>query len=130
LIIDDYAHHPSEIRATLSGLRAAFPKKKIIAVFQPHTFSRTRMFLAEFASSIAGANEVYLCEVYGSARESGGAVSSRDIIKKMKHKNKVHYAASPLDPLNEISKKLNANTVVVTLGAGDVWTLAKKLVKK
>jgi UDP-N-acetylmuramate--alanine ligase len=130
LVIDDYAHHPSEIRATLSGLRAAFPKKKIIAVFQPHTFSRTKVFLKEFSASFSDADNIYICEIYGSARENKGAVSSRDIIEKMAHKNSVHYAASPLDPLNEIRRKLNKNTIVITLGAGDVWRLAKKLAKK
>ncbi|HTW96683.1 MAG TPA: Mur ligase family protein, partial [Candidatus Methylomirabilis sp.] len=66
-IIDDYGHHPTEIRATLAGLRAAYPKEKIIAVFHPHTFTRTKALLNEFAQSFSDADKVIVLDIYGSA---------------------------------------------------------------
>ena len=63
-VIDDYAHHPSEIRATLDAARQKYPTKKIVAVFQPHTFTRTIALLDEFAKALSLADDVYLCDIF------------------------------------------------------------------
>ena len=70
IIIDDYAHHPTEIKATIQSARQKYPNRKIIAVFQPHTFTRTKKFLNEFAETLSLSDQVYLCDIFGSARES------------------------------------------------------------
>ena len=70
IIIDDYAHHPTEIKATIQSARQKYPTRKIIAVFQPHTFTRTKKFLNEFAETLSLSDQVYLCDIFGSARES------------------------------------------------------------
>src|SRR5699024_9196569 len=72
VIIDDYAHHPIEIKATIDSARTKYKDKQIIAIFQPHTYTRTKTFLNEFAESLNEADQVYLCDIFSSARESNG----------------------------------------------------------
>ena len=75
VIIDDYAHHPTEINATIEAARQKYPEREIVAVFQPHTFTRTEKFLDEFAESLSKADQVYLCDIFGSARENKGELT-------------------------------------------------------
>jgi UDP-N-acetylmuramate--alanine ligase len=70
ILIDDYAHHPTEIKATIDAAKQKYPDRKIVTVFQPHTFSRTQAFLEDFAQSLREADKAYLCEIFGSAREN------------------------------------------------------------
>lgn len=79
IIIDDYAHHPREIMATIESARKKYPAKKVVAIFQPHTFTRTKTFLQEFANSLSGADTVYLCDIFGSAREEQGNLTIMDL---------------------------------------------------
>lgn len=74
VIVDDYAHHPSEIRATIDAARQKYPDKEIIAVFQPHTFTRTIALMDEFAEALDLADRVFLCDIFGSARENQGSI--------------------------------------------------------
>lgn len=127
-IIDDYAHHPTEIRATLSGARQVYGEKKIIAVFHPHTFTRTKALLDDFAQSFKDADEVIILDIYGSAREEQGGVHSKDLIDKIKGQE-VKY----IPTLDEVEKYLREhverNDVVLLMGAGDVFRVGEKLVK-
>ncbi|MFA5248119.1 MAG: UDP-N-acetylmuramate--L-alanine ligase [Patescibacteria group bacterium] len=130
-IIDDYGHHPTEIKTTLAGLRAAYPKNKITAVFHPHTFTRTKALLDEFAQSFSDANKVIVLDIYGSAREMQGGVSSQDLIDKMKiieaDKEFVHVT-----DLKDCENYLRANIVrdeiVILIGAGDIFRVGEALV--
>lgn len=79
ILIDDYAHHPSEINATIDAAKQKYPNKKIVAIFQPHTFSRVIAYKDEFAASLSKADEVYLADIFGSARESSGNITSSDL---------------------------------------------------
>ena len=79
IIIDDYAHHPREIMATIESAKKKYPTKKIVAIFQPHTFTRTKTFLQDFADSLKGADHVYLCEIFGSVREEAGKLTIDDL---------------------------------------------------
>ena len=113
-IIDDYAHHPSEIRATLDAARQKYPDKEVVAVFQPHTFTRTIALLEEFASVLSLADHVYLCEIFASVREEAGDVSIEDLAKLVKGGAKVL-------PLENVSPLLSyKDAVIVFMGAGDV----------
>jgi len=127
-IIDDYAHHPTEIRATLSGARQVYGEKKIIAVFHPHTFTRTKALLDDFAQSFKDADEVIILDIYGSAREVQGGVHAKDLIDKIKGQE-VKY----IPTLDEVEKYLREhierNDVVLLMGAGDVFRVGEKLVK-
>ena len=79
ILIDDYAHHPTEIKATIDAANQKYPDREIVAVFQPHTFSRTQAFLDDFAKSLRLADKMYLCEIFGSARENHGKLSIKDL---------------------------------------------------
>lgn len=114
VIIDDYAHHPSEIRATLDAARQKYPDKEIIAVFQPHTFTRTVALLSEFAEALNLADSVYLCDIFGSAREDQGSVTIQDLAEKIKNGVTVLKEENMSPLLN------HHDAVVIFMGAGDV----------
>lgn len=113
VIIDDYAHHPTEIKATIDSARQKYPDREVVAVFQPHTYTRTQTFLAEFAESLSLADQTYLCEIFGSAREHHGNLSIEDLQKKIAG----CYILSEDDtsPLMQ-----HENAVIIFMGAGDI----------
>ncbi len=82
IVIDDYAHHPTEIKATLAAAKARYPRRRIWAVWQPHTYSRTQALLNDFVHSFADADEVIVTEIY-AAREPKQAFSSREIVERL-----------------------------------------------
>jgi UDP-N-acetylmuramate--alanine ligase len=113
IIIDDYAHHPTEIKATIDSARQKYPDRDVIAVFQPHTYSRTQTFLADFAESLNLADKVYLCEIFGSARENHGKLSIADLQAKIP-------GAEILDEKETSLLKQHDNNVIIFMGAGDI----------
>ena len=123
---DDYGHHPTEIKATLQALREKYPheKYKVIAVFQPHLFSRTKEHLDDFAHSFVDADVVCILPIYGAREVDDGTVSSHDLVEKT---DKAIY----METFNEIKKyvvsKPHYNTVLITIGAGDVSTFHDEL---
>ncbi|OAQ03073.1 UDP-N-acetylmuramate--L-alanine ligase [Ligilactobacillus aviarius] len=114
VIIDDYAHHPHEIRATLDAARQQYPNKKLIAVFQPHTFTRTIALMDDFAKSLNIADQVYLTDIFGSIRENSGNVSSADLGKKITKGGEV-LKLDNMSPLLDYH-----DAVVIFMGAGDI----------
>lgn len=113
ILIDDYAHHPTEIKATIEAARQKYPHNEIVAVFQPHTFSRTQAFLDEFANSLNLADKVYLCEIFGSARENHGKLSIKDLQEKIP-------GSEILSEENTMILKKHENAIVIFMGAGDI----------
>ncbi|MGM7636357.1 UDP-N-acetylmuramate--L-alanine ligase [Bacillus sp. Hm123] len=113
VLIDDYAHHPTEIKATINSARQKYPDREIVAVFQPHTFSRTQTFLADFADSLSGADAVYLCDIFGSARENHGKLSIEDLQQKISGAKLIKEETISL--LNE-----HQESVLIFMGAGDI----------
>jgi len=132
IIIDDYGHHPTEIKATLNGLRGAYPKNKITVIFHPHTFTRTKALLEEFAKSFSEADKIIVLDIYGSAREIQGGVSSADLVEKIKV-NEPSKQVLNIHSLPEAEQYLRANVerdeVVVLMGAGDVFRVGENLLK-
>lgn len=114
IIVDDYAHHPTEIIATIDGARQKYPDKEIIAVFQPHTFTRTIALMDEFAEALDLADAVYLCDIFGSAREQKGDVKIEDLGNKIQKGGQV-IKEENVSPLLD-----HENAVMVFMGAGDV----------
>ena len=114
VIIDDYAHHPHEIRATLDAARQQYPNKKLIAVFQPHTFTRMIALMDDFAKSLNIADQVYLTDIFGSIRENSGNVSSADLGKKITKGGEV-LKLDNMSPLLDYH-----DAVVIFMGAGDI----------
>ncbi|HEY0222069.1 UDP-N-acetylmuramate--L-alanine ligase [Lactovum miscens] len=115
VVIDDFAHHPTEIEATLDAARQKYPDREIVAVFQPHTFSRTIAYLDDFAEVLNHADTVYLAEIYGSAREvDHHDINVRDLAAKI-------IQPATVIPENDVSPLLDhEKAVFVFMGAGDI----------
>ena len=130
-IIDDYAHHPTEIKSTLEGLRTANPDKKIIVVFHPHTFTRTKALFDEFADSFREADKVIVLDIYGSAREKQGGVSSAELKDKIKEKNpnkEVLHLPSLEEAEEYLRNNIQRGEIILLMGAGDVFRIGQALV--
>jgi UDP-N-acetylmuramate--alanine ligase len=130
-VIDDYAHHPREIKATLKAIRQKYSHKNIVCVFQPHTFSRTRSLFSDFSQSFSGCDEVYILDIFGSAREKQGGVSSVDLVREIKkYKPKADYIGNLQNAYDFLKDKINEKDLLVILGAGEGDKLASRLVKE
>jgi len=117
IVIDDYAHHPTEIRATLDAARARYPASRIWAVWQPHTYSRTRALFDEFALSFGEADEVLVSEVY-AAREPKEDFSAADVVLAMR-RSSAHFISELSDIGNYLVSHLKPGDVMIVLSAGD-----------
>lgn len=113
ILIDDYAHHPTEIKVTIEAAKRKYPNKKIISIFQPHTFTRTMTFLDDFASALSESNLVYLCDIFGSAREHDGVLTIKDL------QDKIPGAELINEDHVDILKHHN-DAVLLFMGAGDI----------
>ena len=119
VIVDDYAHHPREIEATLETARKKYPNREIISVFQPHTFSRTEKFLKEFADVLSQSDKAYIVDIFGSARESSGSLSSMDLVNLIPEAELLTEA-----DLERLDK--HADGVIIFMGAGDIQKYEKR----
>lgn len=121
-IVDDYAHHPQEIKATLEAARERFKNKRLIVIFQPHTYSRTMSLLNDFKESLEVADIGFVLPIFASARENKGNfnVSSKDIVSNSK---KLFYCENEDQLLKNLEKILKKNDVVFTMGAGDIYKI-------
>jgi UDP-N-acetylmuramate--alanine ligase len=129
ILIDDYGHHPEEIKATLKAAREIYPEKNIWAVFHPHTFTRTLALLAEFSQSFGSADKVIVLDIYGSARETQGGVHSEDLVKLI---NKYDYSKAEYIPtidqaVEHLKDKIGSEDVVIAIGAGNGWEVVEDL---
>ncbi|WP_373841432.1 UDP-N-acetylmuramate--L-alanine ligase [Limosilactobacillus sp.] len=112
-MIDDYAHHPNEIKATIDAARQKYPDKQIVAVFQPHTYSRLAAYLDGFAASLSKADQVYVTPIFGSIRENKGNISSADLEAKIPHSEGID-----MDSMDKLTTYHDA--VIIFMGAGDI----------
>jgi UDP-N-acetylmuramate--alanine ligase len=131
LVYDDYAHHPTEIMATLQGFRELYPKKagwKVVIVFQPHLFSRTKALLDDFAMSFNEADEVVVLPIYKAREEDDGTVSSQILSDKIT--GPTSHAFATFDEAEIYLKKqtLDSKTVLVTMGAGEAFKIGDSLI--
>src|SRR5690625_1899548 len=113
IIVDDYAHHPIEVKVTIESARKKYPNRPIVAIFQPHTFTRTKIFLQEFADSLELADHVYLCDIFGSARENDGQLTIDDLQKRIPDSSILKI--SNVDILQNYPE-----SVLIFMGAGDI----------
>jgi UDP-N-acetylmuramate--alanine ligase len=130
-VFDDYAHHPTEVAATLAALRLRYPGRPLWCVFQSHTFSRTETFLDEFATALRRADHVLVPPIYASAREQGGAVTHEALAAAVNGGAAgVAVAVPSFEAAAErVRHGVGAGDVVVTMGAGDVWRVADLLLR-
>ncbi len=130
-LYDDYAHHPTAVRKTLHALRKQFPKKKIICIFQPHTFSRTKKLFNEFIRAFEYADTVILTDIYASSREPfDPTVTSRKLAEAMMQYHKEVILQPKLeDVINYINqKRFRSDTILVTMGAGDIYKINNTII--
>lgn len=128
-IIDDYAHHPTEIKASLSALRNT-TKNKIWCIFQPHTYSRTKMLLDEFAKSFSNADKVIIPDIYAAREKDNGIVHSTDLVNALKNNGvDAEYISSFENIENYILNNAKKGDVVVTMGAGNVYKIGENLLE-
>ena len=126
VIVDDYAHHPDEIRASIRSIRALYPESKLTVVFQPHLFSRTRDFATEFAQSLSEADSVILLPIYPAREEPIPGISSETILNQIDNANKMLAAKQ-----NLIKTIKNSNfEVLLTLGAGDICDMLPEILSE
>lgn len=132
MFYDDYAHHPAEIRATLDAARQWYPDRKIIAVFQPHTFSRTKALLGEFARAFGSANTVILADIYASSRESDtlGITGKTLVEETLKHHRAVAYGKDFSEVEKILAREVASGNIVIFMGAGDIYNWGKEIWKK
>jgi UDP-N-acetylmuramate--alanine ligase len=121
--IDDYAHHPTEINAVHQAVRELYPNQKVLAIFQPHLFSRTKDFADDFAKSLSQFDEVLLLEIYPARELPMEGITSAWLLGKMENKNKKLVSKAQL-----IGTILESDAmVIVTIGAGDIGELVPSI---
>ncbi len=126
-IIDDYAHHPTEIKATLAAARQRHPQQRIWAIWQPHTYSRTRLMLNEFAESFNDADRVVGLDIYRSRETDTLDISTADVIEVMNHPQAA-YVPKIDDTVDYLLDRIRPDDVILTLGAGDGNLVGDKLI--
>ena len=125
LIVDDYAHHPTEIRATLSAARAGYPRRRIVALFQPHLYSRTRDFAREFGEALSVADVALVSRIYAAREQPIEGISSELIADAVEQ---VEFIDGSNDVIIvEMRQRLKPNDLFITLGAGDVHEISEAL---
>ncbi len=123
VVVDDYAHHPSEIKATIDSARRKYADKEVIAIFQPHTYTRTAKFLNEFAESLETADKVFLCPIFASVREKEKIVGIEDL-------QKVTKGAQIINNEEDFDKLNFDNSVFLFMGAGNINKLCHKFIEQ
>jgi UDP-N-acetylmuramate--alanine ligase len=128
LFVDDYAHHPTEVEATLSAARAGYPERRIVAVFQPHLYSRTRDFAREFGAALAQANVVFLTDVYAARERPIEGVTGEMILTHVQAAGAdVRYVRDRADVVDAVAAELRAGDLCLTMGAGNLDIAAQEL---
>lgn len=128
LVITDYAHHPFEIKSTLSALKHSY-NKNIIAVFEPHQYSRTKLLLDDFSKSFFDADKTIVADIYAARDPFDDTIHSRDLVKKINQNGgNAKYISDFESIVKHLNKHLTENDIVITLGAGNADKLAKMIV--
>ncbi len=127
-VIDDYAHHPTEVAATLAGARQRYPQRRIWAVFQPHTYSRTRHMLYQMGESFEAADEVIVLDIYAAREQDDGSVTAAELVAASPHAAIRHIAAIA-DAAQYLAAHVRSGDVVITLGAGDGNQVGERLLR-
>lgn len=129
-VIDDYAHHPTEVAATLTAARN-YPHGRIICVFQPHTYSRTKAFLSDFARVLSMADIVILADIYAAREKNTIGISSKDLLAELQKNGQESYYFPSFDEIEKfLSEKCINNDLLITMGAGDVYLIGEHLLQQ
>ncbi|MBI1825398.1 MAG: UDP-N-acetylmuramate--L-alanine ligase [Planctomycetes bacterium] len=132
-LLDDYAHHPTEIRVTIDAARSRYRPRRTLVVFQPHQYSRTRHFMDQFADSFSNADEVIVPDIYGAreVREDPTKDGAEELVSRIcRRGGRATYLSSLEAVTNHLTSRLSEGDLVMTMGAGDVWKVADELVER
>ena len=128
-IIDDYAHHPNEIRATLDTLKN-IPHQRTFCVFQPHTYTRTKKLFPKFIDELLDVDGVIITDIYAAREKDPGDIHSRDLVRALNQRGqKAKYISEFDNIVDYLLKKLSPGDVLITMGAGDVYKIGDKLIE-
>lgn len=131
-VVDDYGHHPAEIVTTLRGARRSFPQKRVVAVLQPHRYTRVQRLWREFSTAFNQADRVYVTDIYPASELPIEGISARRLaesIRRCGHKD-VRHSGNLEDTATQLCREAAPDDLIITLGAGDVWRIGEKVVQK
>ncbi|MDH4322300.1 MAG: UDP-N-acetylmuramate--L-alanine ligase, partial [Desulfobulbaceae bacterium] len=128
-VMDDYGHHPTEIRATLGAIRSAWPKRRLVVLFQPHRYSRTQGLYKEFCTAFHDADVLMLTEIYAASEQPIDGVSSEWLMEgvRLHGQRNVQLVPALAEMAAEVKPLLQAGDVVLTLGAGNIYRVGEQL---
>jgi len=127
LVVDDYAHNPTKVRSLLRAARRCWPQSRIIAVFQPHRYSRTRTVGPQFADAFDAAHEVIVTELYAADEPLVPGVDAGVIVRAVRARRPVEYIAEAAQVVASLAERVGPGDLVLTIGAGDVWKIGDAL---
>jgi UDP-N-acetylmuramate--alanine ligase len=129
LVVDDYAHHPTEIRATLSAARLGWPGKRVICVFQPHRYSRTLLLKDQFAAAFTDADKIIISDIYAASEKPIPGISGKSIADGIQNKEVVYIPRK--EKISEyLIRDIKEGDIILTLGAGDIYTVGKEILAR
>lgn len=128
-VYDDFAHHPTEVQAALNGARAVVGSGKLITVFQPHLYSRTRLFAKEFAQVLAESDEVVLLDIYAAREDPEPGVTGELILNNFSDQSRIHYALNWDEASAKAASLADSGDFIVTMGCGDVYRMVPQLLQ-
>jgi UDP-N-acetylmuramate--alanine ligase len=126
-VYDDFAHHPTEVAAALNGARAVVGEGKIVTVFQPHLYSRTRLFAREFAQALEASDEVVLLDIYAAREDPEPGVTGELILNASSRKDKIHYVKNWSEASTVAAQLASKGDFIVTMGCGDVYKMVPEI---
>lgn len=126
IVIDDFGHHPTEVKATIATIKTAYPDKTLWTIFQPHTFSRTEALFNDFAKCFARSDKTIILDIYASKREITGKIHSKDLVRKINSPHAI-YKSDISAAAKFLKTKIKTPSVILTIGASEVWRLVKLL---
>jgi len=129
LVIDDYAHHPTEIKATLAAARSGWPGRRIVCIFQPHRYSRTMLLQDQFITAFADADKVIITDIYAASEKPIPGITGKIIAEGIKDKQ-VEYIKRKEKIPEYLIKEIKEGDIVLTLGAGDIYTTGKEVLAR
>jgi UDP-N-acetylmuramate--alanine ligase len=130
-VVDDFGHHPSEVRATLSGAKASFGGRRIIAAFQPHRFTRTRDQWAEFPKAFHDADKVVICDIFAAGEKPIDGITSEGLVRLAReagHED-IHYVSRREDLATWLDANAKPSDLVITLGAGNIQLVCNEVIE-
>jgi UDP-N-acetylmuramate--alanine ligase len=128
-VYDDFAHHPTEVQAALNGARAVVGSGKLITVFQPHLYSRTRLFAQEFAQVLAESDEVVLLDIYAAREDPEPGVTGELILNNFSDQSRIHYVPNWDEASAKAASLADSGDFIVTMGCGDVYRMVPQLLQ-